>query len=341
MKEEITWSDFLGIDVVANQNQKYISYENAKVLVHKLNIKHQTDWAKYCKKHNPPRNVPATPNVIYKNNGWISWQDFLDSDYVAPFQQEFLSFENARIFARHLNFKSRKEWQKYCNEDKRPKNIPAQPHECYSRTNEWISWGDFLGTNNVHSKEFVSFEEAISFVRHLNLKNIEEWKTYCKSDEKPCSIPTKPERIYKNEGWTSWGDFLGTGRVSNKNMKYRPFEEAREFAISLGLINSKEWREYCSGSDKPKDIPSCPDSVYKNRGWKGMSDFLGIDNKQFSKKEFLSFKEARKFVRSLSLKGQKEWWEYSKNKLENIPSCPHRIYKNKGWKGYKDFLGNA
>ena len=52
------------------------------------------------------------------------------------------------------------------------------------------------------------------------------------------------------------------------------------------------------------------------------------------------FKDARKFARSLKLKGAKEWYAYctSGKKPEDIPTNPHQSYKNIGWISYSDFL---
>jgi len=60
-------------------------------------------------------------------------------------------------------------------------------------------------------------------------------------------------------------------------------------------------------------------------------------------KQFRDFESAREFARSLGLKNQKEWNEYriSKQIPYDIPSNPNGTYKNKGWKGYGDFLGNG
>ena len=54
-----------------------------------------------------------------------------------------------------------------------------------------------------------------------------------------------------------------------------------------------------------------------------------------------AFKDARKFVRSLKMKGQKEWYAYctTSKKPEDIPTNPHQSYKNKGWTSYSDFFG--
>tara|TARA_B100000767_G_scaffold242830_1_gene240137 strand:+ start:104 stop:277 length:174 start_codon:yes stop_codon:yes gene_type:complete len=47
------------------------------------------------------------------------------------------------------------------------------------------------------------------------------------------------------------------------------------FTSKLGLKNRTEWREYIKAAKKLNNIPSKPESVYKNKGWKGWADFLG------------------------------------------------------------------
>ena len=111
-------------------------------------------------------------------------------------------------------------------------------------------------------KQFRDFESAREFVRKLNLKTDREWRQYCKSGEKPNDIPYSPHTTYKNKGYVNQGDWLGTGKSKN----FRPFEEARKFAISLNLKSQKEWQEYCKLGEKPNDIPSTPWYTYKE--WK-------------------------------------------------------------------------
>jgi len=123
--------------------------------------------------------------------------------------------------------------------------------------------------------------------------------------------------------------------------KYRPFELAREFARSLKLRNGNEWREFAKSNQRPQDIPADPKRAYKNEGWKGVGDWLGTGNVANQDKEFRSFKEARAFARALKLKSQEEWREFAKSDLRpsDIPSAPGLTYKDKGWKGTKDWLG--
>lgn len=95
------------------------------------------------------------------------------------------------------------------------------------------------------------------------------------------------------------------------------------------------------GIHKPDDIPNAPQSTYKNKGWQGVGDWLGTGAIATSEREYRPFEEARKVVRMLSLKSQKEWYLYCKsgNKPYDIPANPHRTYLNKGWQGIGDWLG--
>jgi hypothetical protein len=86
-----------------------------------------------------------------------------------------------------------------------------------------------------------------SVVRSLNLKSETEWRSYCKSGNKPDNIPTNPSYVYANDGWAGLGDWLGTGRRRGSN--FRSFTRARAFAHKLKLQSRAEW-DACRRSDK-------------------------------------------------------------------------------------------
>ena len=163
---------------------------------------------------------------------------------------------------------------------------------------------------------------------------MEEWYQYAKTDEKPDDIPSSPDIIYKNDGWISLGDWLGTGSIATKNRVYLSFKEAREFARSLKLNASREWFQYAKTDEKPDDIPGNPRDAYLNDGWISWGDWVGT--------EWRPFDEARGFARSLKLRGVEEWYQYAKTdeKPNDIPAAPSYVYKNDGWKDWIDWLGN-
>lgn len=114
--------------------------------------------------------------------------------------------------------------------------------------------------------------------------------------------------------------------------KHRSYKEAEQFVRSLKLNNAKEWRVYAKVGGKPLDIPSAPNVVYKDKGWKNWRIWIGT--------EYLDFYEARQFARGLELNSAREWKSYvGKNRPKNMPYDPQQFYKNKGWIGWKDWLG--
>jgi hypothetical protein len=320
--------------------KQFRDFESAREFARKLNLKSQKEWLGYCKSGMKPVDIPVNPDRTYKNKGWTTWGYFLGTGTVAPRNQAFRPFKEAREFARSLNLKGHKEWQEYCKSGNKPDDIPSAPHGTYK--NEFKGSGDWLGTGTVANfdKAFRPFKEARDFVRSLGLKNQKEWQEYCKSGNKPDDIHTAPNKIYKNE-FKGMGDFLGTGTVAPKDRIYLTFAETREFVEKLELKGQKEWKEYCASGNKPDNIPSNPNLVYENE-FKGMGDFLGTGTVAPKDRIYLTFKEAREFVRSLGLKNTKEWQEYcaSGNKPDNMSSNPNRTYK-KDFKGYGDWLGTG
>jgi hypothetical protein len=118
----------------------------------------------------------------------------------------------------NLKSKSKSEWYKDVNN--LPDFIPSNPREVYLNKG-WVSWGDFLGTNRIWDNlvSYILYEESKKIIKSLQIKTCVEYKEFAKGGKIPKNIPNRPERYYKNRGWVSWGDFLGTGRVANQYKK--------------------------------------------------------------------------------------------------------------------------
>jgi len=61
-------------------------------------------------------------------------------------------------------------------------------------------------------------------------------------EKRPPDIPVNPERVYANDAWQGFGDWLGNGNARRTRGKFRPFVEAREFAQGLRLKCAGDWR---------------------------------------------------------------------------------------------------
>ena len=252
----------------------------------------------------------------------------------------WMDFEEARRYVRTLNIKNSNDWYLFRKSGNKPKNIPSNPNIIYLNLG-WKNFGDWFGTDNtqVSNKKFLDFEEARNFARSLSLKKTVEWVEYCKSGNKPDEIPSSPHQYYKNKGWISNGDWLGTSTVSHNKKVFLDYLEARKFVRKLNFNKQKDWFDYSKSGNRPDNIPGNPRDAYISSGWKGWDDFLGseINSKH---KVYIGFEEARNFARNLGLKKAVEWKEFCKsgNRPKDIPSNPYVYYKDK-WQDWADFLG--
>lgn len=249
-----------------------LNFEEAREYARNLKLQKEDEWINYYKKCYPYYSSAIEPKEIYKNE-WISWNDWLglNSDYNETNIKDkidykiktsienilnhndnifnnkkktnikvtdYLTFEEAREFARSLKLKTNADWKKYCkgeiiNLPNKPDNIPTQPEQTYFRLG-WINYKDWL------SKGIRSFPEAKEFVKNLHIKNVRDWNTYCKGElygyePKPNDIPRDPELRYRKE-WINWEDWL-TGETNKIYGEWRDFNEAREFVRSLNRQN--------------------------------------------------------------------------------------------------------
>lgn len=263
-------------------------------------------------------------------------------------------FAEARDWARGLGLKSLADWKKFVLTADMPTDIPRSPDTAYR---DWAGWADWLATGRtVYAKKPVqpagngrkiymkapgnwrSFEKARTFVRALGLKNVREWKVFARTEHMPSDIPNAADRIYADKGWSGWCDWLGTENGAGRYTKWRPFPEARAYVRRLGLKGNDGWRDFVRSGRKPPDIPAHPELTYADKGFTTLGDFLGSKTQN----AWLSFVEARAYVRGLGLKDTKAWLAFSRSERrpDNIPSVPGAVYASE-WLGLRDWIGTA
>lgn len=190
--------------------------------------------------------------------------------------------------------------------------------------------------------QFATYREALKFVRSLGLKNCKEWRIWAKSGHRPANIPGDPRSFYLGKGWVSWGEFLGTGFVALHCRKYLSYLEARKFARSKCFKSSISWRRWAKSEDRPENIPTNPDKVYRFKGWVSWGDFLGTGLVASSRRKYLTYDEAKAYVGKLGLQSSTQWrkWLKERKRPENIPADPRTVYLGTGWICWSDFLGS-
>ncbi|MFL6359674.1 MAG: integrase repeat-containing protein [Nitrososphaeraceae archaeon] len=202
-----SWGDWLGTGTIASFNREFLPFSEAREFVHSFGFKNIEEWEKWHKSGQKPDYIPTHPARVYEKE-WKGMGYWLGTGYVASQNREFLPFSKAKEYVRSLGLKTWDEYRRWCKSGKKPADIPTNPNSSYE--NEWIGWGDWLGTGTIanQKRKYRPFSNAKQYVQTLGLKSNDEWREYCKTGKKPSDIPTNPDKVYENE-WIGWGDWLG------------------------------------------------------------------------------------------------------------------------------------
>lgn len=146
-----------------------------------------------------------------------------------PKNENYLPFAEARDIVQAELLHSRGAFEAWHDREK-PKAIPRFPYRVY--TKEWVTWNDFLGTDNEFKKgprQWREFNDATLFVHKLQLKTMRDWLDYCSehAEEVPEDIPRRPDVVYGK--WVSWNHWLG-------NKPVQAIEAKQEAAKSAGIF---------------------------------------------------------------------------------------------------------
>jgi predicted helicase len=171
-------------------------------------------------------------------------------------------YEEAMKYAQSLKIKSYEEWMNYSKKKLLPKDVSSIPHRIYIK--EWTNWGDFLGTGNVHKKDFLPYENAKNIIQKFKLKNQKEWYLFSKSNNFPPNIPVSPEKYYSKK-WEGLSTFLGCNYLS--------YNKAKKKIKNFNIKSKLEYYLFCKDKNFPNDIPKSPSRFY-SKSWVGWGDFL-------------------------------------------------------------------
>lgn len=255
-----------------------------------------------------------------------------------------------------LGINSKYDWKEYVNGRIKdvpslPIYIPCSPFWAY-KNNGWGGWRKWFGKRerqNLKLAKYLSYEEAKKWVAKNMPKRInssKKWLLYIKTNLLPTNIPNNPRKFYKNKGWKNWKDWFG-------KIERLPYEEAKEwvtkYLLPKGIDTKEKWDLQIDLL--PDNIPKHPPSFYKNKGWKGWNAWFGT--KRGTVKDinrFLPYNEAIEQMLNtivpLGINSLSCWKKYTKGKMKgipkfphNIPKCPDKVYKNRGWINWHVWFG--
>jgi hypothetical protein len=194
-----------------DKKNKFYDYNELVELVINNNITTKDEYIrKYKSLSSTDKRAPINPRTFYGDKIWDNWSVFLGKKIHSKKNNGlYYKFNECKKIIHELNIKSKTDFYKkikdLINDDI---SIPYNPYKIYQ--DEWVSWGDFLGTGKIqdNKRTFLPFDDAKKWVKSLNLKMVKEWRNL-DLEKLPHDIPKKPEKTYKNKGWIDYYDWLG------------------------------------------------------------------------------------------------------------------------------------
>jgi hypothetical protein len=135
----VSWPDWLGFEGRAPPGSM-LPFAVGRAYARKLELKNVKEWCAWSKSGQRPFNIPSFPYRAYRDDGWISYPDWLGNGK----RYDMLPFAVGRAYARKLKLKTQKAWYVWSKSGQHPSNIPGNPSSTY-RDDGWISFPDWLG----------------------------------------------------------------------------------------------------------------------------------------------------------------------------------------------------
>ena len=112
--------------------------------------------------------------------------------------------------------------------------------------------------------------------------------------------------------------------------RWKTYEKAREYVRELKFKNPAEYLKWSTTPDRPYDIPTTPAREYKDNGWVNWTDYLGTK---------LTYEEAKEAIVGLGIRTKAEYFNRADELPRGVARQPQRTYKDKGWNGWREYLG--
>lgn len=325
-------------------SQQFFTYKEAKTYLKKVPVATNRQFRKWKKgrlkvKGLPRFNkkIPRCPDIVYKNAGWINWQDFLTKSQKkhlikkSKLYKDFLTYEQAKRYLKKVPIVSNAEYTEWVKGKLKRKGLPKfndklpKQAKRYYKDKGWRSWYNFLSIQDkVQNKEHMPFKRAYLWMRRENKKNriknkkdfesyakasvpFQKWQIISKGRFKgikaiSIKIPTNPE-IHYQEKWRSWDHFL-LNKKDFYSLRYMDYESAKKFVKKIGIESFRHWKRYLIASEK-----ATKQKLLKAKAGKFKGELV------FRTGEFQDLPP----------------------KPKTIPNTLERVYRAK-WKGWKKFL---
>ena len=179
------------------------------------------------------------------------------------------------------------------------------------------------------------FEDAAIAVFKLGIKTSTQFEKLKSENKIPVEIPARPDMFYKSE-WSSWKEFIEKGNklASDGNVPSLRFsyQLLKATMRRLAITSKDAYLKAIMDGRLPEYTPTDPEATFPDE-FEGWSEFVAVEHK------FVSYAEAKRFVKPLRLKNSLDWRNYCREGLRPsfIPSLPDREYEE--FTTWEDFLG--
>ena len=182
------------------------------------------------------------------------------------------------------------------------------------------------GRRMLNAKSWASYDEGAVLVRERGLTTREQFCAWCKENPEEWQrlpIPTRPDQIYKDLGWSKWSDFFGlsaeevTAQKVTTGKRNADVKQKRRNVAAQVLVGSGEAATLEEGR-----------RVMRTKSW-------------------VTYDKCAALVRELELKSPtpqfKAWCKENPEERQRlrIPSNPNRTYNLLGWPTWSAFFEKA
>jgi len=184
----------------------------------------------------------------------------------------------------------------------------------------------------IFDMNYFDYQKSVKYLQENDIHDFQSWLkfliTVSDYGQVP-KIPKYPNIVYKDE-WKSWLTWFSLDSLKND-------EETRKdifMMLKTFLIDTKQSSVVNYDLMIDEFLSKLFDKLYDTEKARKI---LSKDKDN----EYLSFKEAREFIRKLNLKSKKDWnrFKLTDDMPANIPKEPHIVYNGKGWKNTEDWIG--
>tara|TARA_Y100000034_G_scaffold133546_1_gene199274 strand:+ start:1517 stop:2749 length:1233 start_codon:yes stop_codon:yes gene_type:complete len=272
----VNLGDWLGTGYVATKERRYLVYEEARSFVKTLDIRDSIHWITYAKSGKKPNNIPATPDFVYRDNGWISWPHFLDNEY--------WDWGRCVDVVHKLKLKTRREW-KNTDKTRLPKNIPPNPQRHFADIwEEKGGWSGWIGTYVKTQRRGLTLRQLKSECKKYKVQNESDYKGK-KRDGTLAHLPWNPREILGDE-FPGWHVVLDKPELEQQPCLSfcKAVKIAQKVSKKEDITSQTKWEKAYGKGLIPHNLPKYPRQYYGSN-FTSFSHWVGKEDNRWTKQD--------------------------------------------------------